>query len=129
MTNPLSNLKFPEIKLPKFELPGIDLTNFDVKKNIETVSKNTERVATAAFNLSKDIAYVTVGSGVLAFQQAQVRRREIAAAVQSRIPSSVSEITAAGAAVSARVTEFAGKASTAAGEALSTLRSRVAPSA
>ena len=109
MTNPLSNLKFPEIKLPKFELPGIDLTNFDVKKNIETVSKNTERVATAAFNLSKDIAYVTVGSGVLAFQQAQVRRREIAAAVQSRIPSSVSDITAAGAAVSARVTEFAGK--------------------
>ena len=117
MTTP--NIKFPTVKLPKIDLPsvqipGIDLTNLDLKKNVEAARDNTKRVVEVATNLSKDVAYVTVGSGVLAFQQLQVRRREVTAAVQSRIPSSFGDVTAAGAAVSARVASVANSAKDAA---------------
>jgi len=93
-----------------------------------------------ATNLTKDVAYVTVGSGVLAFQQVQVRRREVTAAVQARIPSSFGDVTAAGAAVSARVASIANSAKDAAektieratksvSETVVSVRSKVAPSA
>ncbi|MFZ9697426.1 MAG: hypothetical protein ACO3C5_07310 [Ilumatobacteraceae bacterium] len=143
------NIKFPTLKLPNLtfpaaQIPGIDLTNFDVKKNIETTRENTKRAVEMATNLTKDIAYVTVGSGVLAFQQVQVRRREVTAAVQSRIPSSFGDVTAAGAAVSARVSSIAKSAKDAAehvvgrvvdsasksvSETVVSVRSKIAPSA
>lgn len=132
--------KLPTLQLPSFEIPGIDLTKFDVKKNVETAVDTTKRAVELATNLTKDVAYVTVGSGVLAFQQVQVRRREMAAAIQSRIPSNFGEVTAAGAAVSARATAFAqsakeavekvaAQASKTASEAIVSVRSKVAPSA
>ena len=139
------NIKFPNVNLPKFkfpsaQIPGIDLTNFDVKKNIETARDNTKRAVEMATNLTKDVAYVTVGSGVLAFQQVQVRRREVTAAVQARIPSSFGDLTAAGAAVSARVASVANSAKDAAervidsasktvSETVVSVRSKIAPSA
>ena len=136
----------PTFKLPKFDklptiqIPGLDLTNFDVKKNVETARENTKRAVEMATNLTKDVAYVTVGSGVLAFQQVQVRRRELTSAIQARIPSSFGDVTAAGAAVSARATAVAnsardaaekvvGTATKAVSETIDTLRSKVAPSA
>ncbi|MEY2968477.1 MAG: hypothetical protein RIQ64_1104 [Actinomycetota bacterium] len=137
-------LKFPNLTFPAAQIPGIDLTNFDVKKNIETTRENTKRAVEMATNLTKDIAYVTVGSGVLAFQQVQVRRREVTAAVQSRIPSSFGDVTAAGAAVSARVSSIAKSAKDAAehvvgrvidsasksvSETVVSVRSKIAPSA
>lgn len=133
-------LKIPNLKFPSAQIPGIDLTNFDVKKNIEAARENTKRAVEMAANLSKDVAYVTVGSGVLAFQQVQVRRREVTAAVQARIPSSFGDVTAAGAAVSARVASIANSAKDAAeavieraskqvGETVVSVRSKIAPSA
>ena len=130
----------PTIKFPNVQIPGIDLTNFDVKKNIETARENTKRAVEMATNLTKDVAYVTVGSGVLAFQQVQVRRREVTAAVQARIPSSFGDVTAAGAAVSARVASIANSAKDAAektieratksvSETVVSVRSKIAPSA
>lgn len=130
----------PNFKLPTFEIPGIDLTKLDIKKNIEAARDNTKRAVEIATNLTKDVAYVTVGSGVLALQQVQVRRREMAAAVQSRIPSSLGEVTAAGAAVSARATAFAQsaketvekiaeQATKTVSETIVSVRSKVAPSA
>lgn len=132
--------KFPTVSLPNFEIPGIDLTTLDMKKNIETARDNTKRAVEMATNLTKDVAYVTVGSGVLAFQQVQVRRREMAAAIQSRIPSSFGDVTAAGAAVSARATalaqtaketveKIAEHAAKTASETIVSVRSKVAPSA
>jgi hypothetical protein len=143
------NIKFPTLKLPNLtfpaaQIPGIDLTNFDVKKNIETARENTKRAVEMATNLTKDVAYVTVGSGVLAFQQVQVRRREVTAAMQARIPSSLGDVTAAGAAVSARVSSIATSAKDAAehvigrvidtasksvSETVASVRSKIAPSA
>lgn len=133
-------LNIPNLKFPSVQIPGIDLTNFDVKKNIETARENTRRAVEMATNLTKDFAYVTVGSGVLAFQQVQVRRREVTAAVQARIPSSFGDVTAAGAAVSARVASIANSAKDAAeavieraskqvGETVVSVRSKIAPSA
>jgi hypothetical protein len=133
-------LNIPNLKFPSAQIPGIDLTNFDVKKNLEAARDNTKRAVEIATNLTKDIAYVTVGSGVLAFQQVQVRRREITAAVQARIPSSFGDVTAAGAAVSARVASIANSAKDAAektieratkavSETVVSVRSKIAPSA
>ena len=130
----------PNFKLPSFEIPGIDLTKLDMKKNIEAARDNTKRAVEIATNLTKDVAYVTVGSGVLAFQQVQVRRREMAAAIQSRIPSNLGEVTAAGAAVSARATalaqsaketveRIAEQATKTVTETIVSVRSKVAPSA
>jgi hypothetical protein len=74
----LPKISFPKVSLPHVTLPGLDLTHVDVRKG-------AERVAT----LSKDLAYVTVGTGVLAAQQLQVRRREVTAALQARVPEQV----------------------------------------
>lgn len=130
----------PNFKFPSFEIPGIDLTKLDMKKNIEAARDNTKRAVEIATNLTKDVAYVTVGSGVLAFQQVQVRRREMAAAIQSRIPSNFGEVTATGAAVSARATALAQSAketveriaehaTKTVTETIVSVRSKVAPSA
>jgi hypothetical protein len=139
------NIKFPtlnlsNLKFPSAQIPGIDLTNFDVKKNLEAARDTTKRAVEIATNLTKDVVYVTVGSGVLAFQQLQVRRREVTAAVQARIPSSFGDVTAAGAAVSARVASIANSAKDAAektieraaksvSETVVSARSKIAPSA
>jgi hypothetical protein len=74
----LPKITLPNLTLPHVNLPGLDLTHVDVRKG-------AERVAT----LSKDLAYVTVGTGVLAAQQLQVRRREVTAALQARVPEHV----------------------------------------
>ena len=132
----LPKFELPKFDMPKFDVPGIDLTHFDVKKNIETARKNAERVA----NLTKDVAYVTVGSGVLAMQQVQVRRRELTAALQARIPSNLNDVTAVGAAVSAKgaalvnsakdvAEKLASNATKTLTDTVVSVRSRVAPAA
>jgi len=132
----LPKFDMPKFDIPKFDIPGIDLTHFDVKKNIETARKNAERVV----NLTKDAAYVTVGSGVLAMQQVQVRRRELTASIQARIPSSLGDVSAAGAAVSAKgaalvntakdiAEKIAANAAKSVTDTVVSVRSRIAPSA
>lgn len=87
--------KFPQITLPqvnlpkidpsKVTLPGLDLTHLDVRKGVERVA-----------SLSKDLAYVTVGTGVLAVQQMQVRRRELTASLQARVPDHIGKVVSSG---------------------------------
>ena len=72
----LPELKIPHISVPKLPTPGLDLTHVDLRKGAEKVAQ-----------LSKDALYVSVGTGVLAVQQLQVRRRELTASVQARIPN------------------------------------------
>jgi hypothetical protein len=69
-------VKIPHISVPKLPTPGLDLTHIDLRKGAEKVAQ-----------LSKDALYVSVGTGVLAVQQLQVRRRELTASVQARIPN------------------------------------------
>lgn len=64
MVHPMSRIPIPRLPVPAFDLSHLDATSL---ANID------DRIVTAA----RDAAYVTIGFGVLAFQQAQVRRREI----------------------------------------------------
>lgn len=60
MVHPMSSPPIPRLPAAAFDLSRLD-----------------DRIATAA----RDAAYVTIGFGVLAFQRAQVRRREVEKAV------------------------------------------------
>ena len=64
MVHPMSRIPIPRLPLPAFDLSRLDATS---------LAAIDDRIVTAA----RDAAYVTIGFGVLAFQQAQVRRREI----------------------------------------------------
>lgn len=96
----LPKIDLPKIDLPKFDLPKIDPSKFDPSKMTLPgldlthldVRKGVERVAT----LSKDLAYVTVGTGVLAVQQMQVRRRELTASLQARVPDQIGKVVTSG---------------------------------
>ncbi len=52
----------PAVKFPTGDLPGVEMPNIDVTKLTDAV---------------RDAAYLTVGIGVAAIEQAQARRREL----------------------------------------------------
>ena len=71
--------KFPTVTFPSFDFSGLDankLAGFD------------EKLVGAV----RDAAYVTIGFGVLAFQQAQVRRREVVKNLADRFGTSKSQM-------------------------------------
>ena len=76
----LPTIDFSSIELPNIDLPNIDLPNIDLR-GIDLPQVDTERVV----GLARDAAYVGIGLGVLAVQQAQVRRREVRATVERQI--------------------------------------------
>ncbi|MEI7548355.1 MAG: hypothetical protein WCK21_09900 [Actinomycetota bacterium] len=63
--------------MSRITVPSFDLSRFDAT----AFSDLDDKVATAA----RDAAYITIGFGVLAFQQAQVRRRELERIVARRV--------------------------------------------
>ncbi|MEI7617246.1 MAG: hypothetical protein WCK14_01375 [Actinomycetota bacterium] len=85
------------IKFPTF--PAVDLSALDMSRlNLSALNfpkVNVADIDTEAFaDAAKDAAYVTIGLAVVAFQKAQVRRREItksisdqATDIESRIES------------------------------------------
>ncbi|MEO8363822.1 MAG: hypothetical protein ABI570_05510, partial [Ilumatobacteraceae bacterium] len=76
--------------LPNLSLPSMDLTKVDLSKvanKFHLPEFNTEPVV----QFAKDAAYVTIGVGVLTFQKAQVRRREITTAVKDALPKITSQ--------------------------------------
>jgi len=82
-------MKIPTVKLPTF--PSLDLTKIDA----QAVLSRLPRIPTdRAVELAKDAAYTTVGFGVLAFQKSQVRRQEVMAEVQAKLPGVVEEAVA-----------------------------------
>ncbi len=58
-----------KLPTPSFDLTHLDLTNLDLGA-LEGVGDRVGKVA-------RDVTYVAIGFGVLGFQKAQVRRREI----------------------------------------------------
>ncbi|MEO6124184.1 MAG: hypothetical protein ABIR32_10785 [Ilumatobacteraceae bacterium] len=82
----------PKFDLPKFDLPNFDFPNFD-----------SEAIITSATDTAKDAAYITVGLGVMAFQKAQVRRRELSKSLTDQFASGKAQIDELVDAVEARL--------------------------
>ena len=61
----------------RFDPTCIDLTEFDVVRAVRGTVNLGGVLAGRATDLAKDATYVTVGLGLLGFQRAQVRRREL----------------------------------------------------
>ena len=82
-------MKIPTVKLPTF--PSLDLTKIDA----QAVLSRLPRIPTdRAKEVAKDVAYTTVGFGVLAFQKTQVRRQEVIAEVRAKLPVVAEEAVA-----------------------------------
>lgn len=71
-----------KVKLATF--PSVDISGLDVSRLADTNEKMVAAV--------RDAAYVTVGFGVLALQQAQVRRREIVRSIADRFGASKTQV-------------------------------------
>ena len=88
---------FPKVDFPSIDFSGLDLDklrNFDFAKYVPAVKFPTvdlPGVALPGVDVSKltaavrDAAYLTVGLGVTAVEQAQARRRELALNVNERL--------------------------------------------
>ena len=79
-------LKMPELKMPELNLSEMKMP--ELPGDFELPSFDFDDVVAAA----KDGMYIAVGSSVLAFQRAQVARRDI----QRRISEATPELTGAG---------------------------------
>jgi hypothetical protein len=79
-------MKFSKVQFPT--IPSIDLTKFDAQA---VLSRLPHLPADRVVEIAKDAAYTTVGFGVLAFQKTQVRRQEVMAEVQAKLPGVVNE--------------------------------------
>ena len=64
-------------KYSRFDPTCIDLTDFDVARAVHGTVELGGALAGRAAELAKDATDVTVGLGLLSFQRAQVRRREL----------------------------------------------------
>ena len=82
-------MKIPTVKLPT--IPSLDLTKIDAQA---VLSRLPHIPTDRAVEMAKDAAYTTVGIGVLAFQKTQVRRQEVMAEVQAKLPGVVEEAVA-----------------------------------
>ena len=71
-----------KVKLATF--PSVDISGLDVSRLADTNEKLVAAV--------RDAAYVTVGFGVLALQQAQVRRRELVRNIATRFGTSKAQV-------------------------------------
>ena len=79
-------MRIPNVKFPT--IPSIDLTKIDAQALLSRIPHiPTDR----AVEMAKDAAYTTVGFGVLAFQKTQVRRQEVMAEVQAKLPGVVEQ--------------------------------------
>jgi hypothetical protein len=66
----------------RFDPTSIDLTEFDVVRAARGAVDRGGNLAGKAAELAKDATYVTVGLGLLGYQRAQVRRRELERALR-----------------------------------------------
>ncbi len=75
----LTKLDLTKLDLTKLDLTKLDLTKLDLPK-LDLPGVDTDRV----LGVLRDAVYVMIGFGVLTVQQAQVRRRELAARISAR---------------------------------------------
>ena len=97
----IHSIDLTKFDVKKFDVKKFDVKKFDVKKFDVTkldVSKlplpniDVAKIASApGVQRAKDVGYTAVGFGVLAFQKAQVRRREIAESVASTVKQTLKD--------------------------------------
>jgi len=63
--------------IARLDPTSLDLTDLDLQRMIRGIPASPAAFAAKMTDLARDATYVTVGLGVLNFQRAQVRRREI----------------------------------------------------
>jgi hypothetical protein len=89
----ISRLDLTKIDLPKIDLTRLDLPKFDLPKfdlgQIDAPEIDVDTVTAFA----RDAAYVSIGLTVLAFQQAQVRRRELQASLEQGVRKLVDTVS------------------------------------
>lgn len=61
----------------------IDVPDVDLVAAAEAVHQLSDAVARRAIEIAKEATYISVGLGLLAFQRAQVRRREFERSIRS----------------------------------------------
>ena len=86
-------------KIPNF--PSIDFSGLDATK----LAGLDDKVVAAV----RDAAYITIGFGVLAFQQAQVRRREVVKTLADRFGTSKTQMNDLLATVEAQIAKLDGR--------------------
>lgn len=57
--------------------PSVDLTDFDLAPAVRSIGAAGSAAVGAASGLVKEATYTAVGLGLLTYQRAQVRRREL----------------------------------------------------
>ena len=91
---------FPSIDFPSVDFPSVDfskldlnaLRNIDLSKYVPTnIDLKSIEPGTFAAAL-RDAAYITVGFGVVAIEQAQTRRRQLVTALGERFGASKSQV-------------------------------------
>jgi hypothetical protein len=83
-------------QMPNF--PNFDFSGFDASK----LAGLDEKVVAAV----RDAAYITIGFGVLAFQQAQVRRREVVQGLADRFGTNKAQMDEMLASVEAQIAKL-----------------------
>lgn len=78
----------PHVTLPSFDLPTMDLTSLDLGAIADKVGAQISALDDTVTEAAKDALYISIGLGVLAIQQAQVRRRELVAELGDRLDAS-----------------------------------------
>jgi hypothetical protein len=86
--------KLPKIDLPKLDLPKIDLPKVDGE---------------AVVNAAKDAAYISVGVAMLAFQKAQVLRRDLTKSFNEQFGTGKTQFSELISTIDGRLVEFEGK--------------------
>lgn len=79
---------------------GLDLSDFDLRRLAllrDIPSRITDAIGEVdrddAVRVARDFGYTAVGFGVLAFQRAQVKRREMMDALQEDAPTYIARVT------------------------------------
>lgn len=96
-TSKLPEIKLPEIKLPEIKMPEIKMPELKMPTfpSVDFSALDANKLAGLDDKLVgavRDAAYVTIGFGVLAFQQAQVRRREMVRSIADRFGTSKTQV-------------------------------------
>jgi hypothetical protein len=99
----LSSLDVSKLDPRKLDLGKLDLGKLDLSlPNIDLPGVDVDQLTSAV----RDAAYIAVGFGVLTFQQAQVRRRELVSSISERFGASKSQVDSLMATLERRIAAF-----------------------
>jgi hypothetical protein len=63
--------------IARLDPTNLDFTDLDLDRFVRSLPSSPGAAASKLTDLAREVTYVTVGLGILNFQRAQVRRREL----------------------------------------------------